>query len=179
MPPTARLAGALLLGAALAALAAVPASAVTTNGRLQIIHLDVGQGDGTVIITPQGQVVLIDFMGSNCSTCIREMRDGTLQAIYGAYAARGLEMISIDIGGPLGTENELQAWQFLKGQSPHGTWEPGGWIIALDNQGLAPAYLVSGIPLKYLIDRSGRIAMKWPGTVAYSDLSTAIEATLG
>ena len=127
----------------------------------------------------RGQVALIDFMGSNCPTCIHEMRDGTLQAIYGAYAARGLEMISIDIGGPLGTENELHAWQFLKGQSPHGTWEPGGWIIALDNQGLAPAYLVSGIPLKYLIDRTGRIAMKWPLAVSSSDLSTAIEGTLG
>ncbi|MBI5711274.1 MAG: T9SS type A sorting domain-containing protein [Candidatus Eisenbacteria bacterium] len=68
MPPTARLAGALLLGAALAVLAAVPASAVTPNGRLQIIHLDVGQGDGTVIITPQGQVVLIDGGQSYATT---------------------------------------------------------------------------------------------------------------
>ena len=34
--------------------------AVTPNGRLQIIHMDVGQGDGTVIISPLGQVVLID-----------------------------------------------------------------------------------------------------------------------
>ena len=37
-----------------------PAGAVTANGRLQIIHLDVGQGDGAVIITPLGQVVMID-----------------------------------------------------------------------------------------------------------------------
>src|SRR3970040_2209300 len=74
----------------------------------------------------RGQVVLIDFMGSNCSTCIREMRDGTLQAIYGAYAARGLEMISIDIGGPLGTENELHAWQFLTGTRPSGPGEAEG-----------------------------------------------------
>lgn len=37
-----------------------PAAAVTANGRLQIIHLDVGQGDGAVIISPLGQVVMID-----------------------------------------------------------------------------------------------------------------------
>ena len=35
-------------------------AAVTPNGHLQIIHMDVGQGDGTVIISPLGQVVLID-----------------------------------------------------------------------------------------------------------------------
>lgn len=36
------------------------ARAVTANGRLQVIHLDVGQGDGAVIVTPLGQVVMID-----------------------------------------------------------------------------------------------------------------------
>jgi beta-lactamase superfamily II metal-dependent hydrolase len=44
----------------LAATLAVPAGAVTPNGRLQIIQLDVGQGDGAVLISPLGQVVLID-----------------------------------------------------------------------------------------------------------------------
>jgi len=39
---------------------AAPGLAVTPNGRLQIIHLDVGQGDGAVLITPLGQVVMID-----------------------------------------------------------------------------------------------------------------------
>ena len=36
------------------------AAAPILNGKLQIIHLDAGQGDGAVIITPGGQVVLID-----------------------------------------------------------------------------------------------------------------------
>ncbi len=30
------------------------------NGRLQIHHMDVGQGDGAVLITPKGQIVLFD-----------------------------------------------------------------------------------------------------------------------
>ena len=46
---------------ALLALALVsPARAVTPNGRLQVIHLDVGQGDGALLISPLGQTVLID-----------------------------------------------------------------------------------------------------------------------
>src|SRR5262245_61811923 len=31
-----------------------------TNGKLQIHHIDVGQGDGAVLISPGGQVVLFD-----------------------------------------------------------------------------------------------------------------------
>lgn len=41
-------------------LLAVPALAVTGNGRLQIIHMDVGQGDGAVLISPLGEVATID-----------------------------------------------------------------------------------------------------------------------
>src|SRR5438105_3040650 len=43
------------------------AHAVFTNGRLQVVHLDAGQGDGCVIITPGGQVALIDE-GTNFTT---------------------------------------------------------------------------------------------------------------
>ena len=50
----------LVVLAFLTALLAVPAAAVPGNGRLQIIHLDVGQGDGAVIISPLGDVALID-----------------------------------------------------------------------------------------------------------------------
>lgn len=39
---------------------ATSAPAVTPTGRLQVVHLDVGQGDGAVIISPLGQVAMID-----------------------------------------------------------------------------------------------------------------------
>lgn len=58
MPPIRRGAAALLVSLFL--LAPAISHAVTANGRLQIIHMDVGQGDGTVIISPLGEVVLID-----------------------------------------------------------------------------------------------------------------------
>jgi beta-lactamase superfamily II metal-dependent hydrolase len=38
------------------------------NGKLQIHHIDVGQGDGAIIISPQGQIVLVDDgTYTNCS----------------------------------------------------------------------------------------------------------------
>ena len=59
MPPIRHLRTALLV-VALTLSFAVPAAAVTATGRLQIIHLDVGQGDGAVIISPLGEVAMID-----------------------------------------------------------------------------------------------------------------------
>jgi beta-lactamase superfamily II metal-dependent hydrolase len=50
----------LVILALLAVALAVPALAAPGNGRLQIIQLDVGQGDGAVIISPLGDVALID-----------------------------------------------------------------------------------------------------------------------
>jgi beta-lactamase superfamily II metal-dependent hydrolase len=44
----------------LSAFLAASAGAVPGNGRLQIIQLDVGQGDGAVIISPLGDVAIID-----------------------------------------------------------------------------------------------------------------------
>ncbi len=49
-----------LLAACFSLVLASPAFAVTATGRLQVIHLDVGQGDGAVLISPLGQVVMID-----------------------------------------------------------------------------------------------------------------------
>jgi beta-lactamase superfamily II metal-dependent hydrolase len=37
-----------------------PCALPPSNGRLKIVHLDVGQGDGAVLISPLGQVVLFD-----------------------------------------------------------------------------------------------------------------------
>ncbi len=59
MPPTRHLRA--CCSAALIVLSfSAPAAAVTATGRLQVIHLDVGQGDGALIISPLGQTVLID-----------------------------------------------------------------------------------------------------------------------
>ena len=66
------------------ALLPVPAGAVVTNGKLQVIHLDAGQGDGAVIITPGGQVALVDegtnfTAGTSPPSCARVLSE--LQAL--------------------------------------------------------------------------------------------------
>ncbi|HTM57300.1 MAG TPA: Ig-like domain-containing protein [Candidatus Udaeobacter sp.] len=87
MPPGSIRAYGCGLGASLllSILAITPlAAAPNLNGKLQIIHLDAGQGDGAVLITPGGQVVLIDegtnfTAGSSPPSCARVLSE--LQAL--------------------------------------------------------------------------------------------------
>jgi beta-lactamase superfamily II metal-dependent hydrolase len=72
------------LPALLSLLVARPAEAVFTNGKLQIVHLDAGQGDGAVLITPGGQVALFDegtnfTVGTSGPSCARVLSE--LQAL--------------------------------------------------------------------------------------------------
>ena len=113
----------------------------------------------------RGEVVLLDFMGVYCGPCMQEMRDGSMQSLYETYTSQGFTILSIDVGGISGTENPMEAWRFVRGLNSDGTqrWDPGNWPIALDNQGLATTFGVGPIPMKYLLDRSGKIAWNHVG----------------
>lgn len=60
---------------------AMTAWAVTPNGRLQIIHLDVGQGDGALLISPLGEVAMIDNGPGGTSNVMGVSVAGQLQAL--------------------------------------------------------------------------------------------------
>src|SRR5437867_1741719 len=78
MPPSRPQAAAFLAVALAGALALVPASparAVTGNGRLQVHHVDVGQGDGLLIISPLGQTALVDDgTYTNCTNIVATLQ---------------------------------------------------------------------------------------------------------
>jgi peroxiredoxin len=120
--------------------------------------------DGTTfrLSAHSGAPVLIDFMGSRCTTCAATMPD--LRSIYDEFSARGLMMISIDIGGTLGTEDPSVARGFM---AAHG----GTWPIALDNSGVGLQYgAVRPPPTVYIIDPSGLVAYWNPGPTSVSTL---------
>ena len=84
MPPIRSLRAALAAAFAcltFATFAAPASAAVTPNGRLQIYHLDVGQGDGALIVTPLGQVVMIDNGDSTLAPTMGKSVVQQLQAI--------------------------------------------------------------------------------------------------
>lgn len=78
--PALRRARAALLPTLLFAMVSAAHAAPVLNGKLQIIHLDAGQGDGAVLITPGGQVVLIDegtnfTVGTSLPSCARVLSE--------------------------------------------------------------------------------------------------------
>lgn len=117
----------------------------------------------------RGKVVLLDFMGSRCPTCVQQMQ--FLPAVYSAYSDRGLVMISIDVGGSLGTEDPQVARNFL---ATYG----GTWPIALDDSGIGLAYQVAVLPTIYLIGADGTIAFRHAGVITDADLAAQVEPLL-
>lgn len=115
--------------------------------------------------TRLGAPVLIDFMGSRCSTCIAEMPE--LRSIHSEFSARGLVMISVDVGGSLGTEDPNVARSFM---ATHG----GSWPVALDNTGIGVRYGVVTLPTLYVIDPTGIVAYVNRGPTSAADLSAII-----
>ncbi len=112
-----------------------------------------------------GHPVLLDFMGSNCPTCVAEMPE--LRTIYSTYASRGLVMISIDVGGYLGTEDPNVARKFM-------TTNGGSWPIGLDTAGLGLRFGVVSLPTLYIIDPAGVVAYRNAGTTSSTTLSEVI-----
>jgi|GEM_PF-5260538 len=127
----------------------------------------------------RGQVVLLDFMGARCSTCGIEMGAGGLQSLYRTYSSRGFTILSIDVGGVLGTTDPMEAWRFVRGLNLDGSrrWEEGPWPVALDNQGVDLSYGVEPLPMKYLLDASGKIVWKHLGYQGSGDTG-ALEAQI-
>jgi peroxiredoxin len=112
-----------------------------------------------------GHPVLLDFMGSNCPTCVAEMPE--LRSVYSTYSARGLAMISIDVGGSLGTQDPNVARTFM-------TTNGGSWPIALDNSNVGLRYGVVSLPTLYIIDPAGNVAFRNAGTTSASTMGAVI-----
>lgn len=115
--------------------------------------------------TRLGAPILIDFMGSRCPTCAAGM--GDLGSIHSDFSPRGLVMISIDIGGSLGTEDPSVARDFM---AAHGA----AWPIALDKTGIGLRYGVAQPPTIYVIDPSGLVAYHNTGPTSAATLSEVL-----
>jgi peroxiredoxin len=95
----------------------------------------------------RGKPVLLIFSTTWCPSCREEIP--YLKSIHGAYAAKGLEMVSIDI-----QEEKKKVSRFAEGYKiPYRT--------LLDAAGdVATAYGVQGIPNLILVDRNGSVVCR-------------------
>jgi thiol-disulfide isomerase/thioredoxin len=108
---------------------------------------------------------LIKFMGSFCTSCEAEMPH--LNEISSTYRPQGLTMISLDVGGVLGTEDAQDLVNFM-------TRNGGDWDYALDNDAIAIDYGVVSLPTIFLVDGDGTITYR-TGFISAQKLSEQIE----
>jgi len=92
----------------------------------------------------KGRPIFLIFMTTWCRDCLASIP--TLKAIYNRYHEKGLVMLSIDI-----QETQAKVAAYSKKHSLP-------YPILLDPEGsLSKKYGVGGVPVKALIDRTGRI----------------------
>lgn len=115
-----------------------------------------------------GKVVLVDFWGSWCGPCGKELP--ALAALYAKLHAEGLEVVAIDVD-----TDRAAARQFL---ADH----PLPFTIALDPAGRVPdLYGLATMPSSYVIGRDGSVRWVNSGFEDGDDqkIAAAVRAALG
>lgn len=122
------------------------------------------------MITPaqyRGQVLLVNFWATSCSTCVKEMPK--LVGTHQKYHQRGLRTIAL----AMQYDNLAYVRKFAESrQLP--------FDVAFDAQGtLAKAFdQVSVTPTTYLINRQGQIVKMYVGEFSFAQLHADIEHAL-
>jgi thiol-disulfide isomerase/thioredoxin len=119
---------------------ASPISGITTEGG----HLGAA--------AMQGQVAVIDFWGSWCGPCRSEQPE--LNRLYETYHRRGVVFLGVDMRDDDASAN---AYRHDYGVAYASIADSGG--------GIAAAYDISAPPTLIVVDRHGRIAGRFLGTL--------------
>ncbi len=162
----------LLIGAALALVA------LGIVGYLAATHRDLGARalapaftltalDGVPLRLDalRGKVVLIDFWATWCGPCRDEIPE--LIALEHVYGPRGVQLVGISMDDDAALVRVFHRELHMN------------YPVALGDASLAERFGgVLGLPAKFLIDRNGRIAGRYDGTVDPAALARELSALL-
>ncbi len=127
-----------------------------------------GNGEEFELAQARGEVVVLFFMASWCTTCVPEAR--ALKELHASYRDRGLRVLVIDID-PRSTENALARFRALANK--------GEYLWALDTrQEIVRSYGVRILDATIIIDRDGRIAYRDAFPTGYERLDNAIRGLI-
>lgn len=113
----------------------------------------------------RGHVVLIDFWATWCGPCQDEVPE--LVALQKAYAPRGVQFLGVSMD-----DDEAVVRAFYQEMDMN-------YPVALGDAELAERYGgVLGLPVKFLIDREGRIAARHDGPTEAAALARELSALL-
>lgn len=129
-------------------------------------------GEVVTLSSLKGKVILLNFWGTWCPPCRREIPD--FIKLYEKHRDKGLEIVGITLtsGTPAQIKTFMTEWNInyqiltdIKGQETQ---------IVTRNYGQATGRPISGVPTTFLIDREGYIVKTYVGprseTIFFNDL---------
>ena len=117
----------------------------------------------------KGQIRLLQFWASWCPYCRKDL--SLMKQLFAQHEGKGLRMMTVSID-----EDVEKLKTFIKNESL-----PYPVISTADNPDLPVLYETRGVPAYFLIDRDGRLAGVWHGSVtqmAGSGKTTELEGRL-
>jgi peroxiredoxin len=131
------------------------------------ISLTTLQGEKLELNALRGQVVLVNFWATSCTTCVKEMP--ALAETYRKYAAQGYATVAIAMD--YDTPGYIAAYA-LRNDLP--------FKVVHDADGRAAQAFgdIRLTPTTFLIDKQGRIVKRYLGAPDFAQLHAEIEALL-
>lgn len=113
----------------------------------------------------KGKGVLINFWGTWCEPCKREMPE--LERQYKAYKDKGVEVVAIHV-----RNNPQQIKQYLSSLKETPTFH-----VAMDNDNLVTdAYGVNPLPTTITVDKDGKVKSKHTGELTKEQIIEEMES---
>lgn len=97
--------------------------------------------------------VLLDFWASWCAPCREEFP--FLKEMYSKYKEKGFEIINVS------RDEKLESWRNAILKDKIGEWKH--FSTKENNSAIESIYIITGIPVKILINKEGLIVGKWKG----------------
>ncbi|MFQ5838872.1 MAG: TlpA family protein disulfide reductase, partial [Thermoplasmata archaeon] len=118
----------------------------------------------------RGNVILLDFMDTDCHFCQEETAE-VLVPLHAAYGSR-VVFISVDVGfvGDSDTFGDIITFKAFYGAT---------WTYVLDDGTVAQKYGVTGTPTTFLLKKDLTVHSTFRGMTDYDTLSASLDAALG
>ena len=124
--------------------AAVAADAPIVGREAPDFALRAAHGPNVRLSEHRGEVIVVSFWGSRCSTCAAQLQ--ALDRSYTIFRSAGLEILGVNVD-----DDQRRAAEAAGGYSLQ-------FPILLDPQkGVSRDYRVDNLPMTVLIDRDGRV----------------------
>jgi len=122
-------------------------------------------GDSVRLSSLRGKVVLINFWATWCGYCVHEMPD--LQALHEMYEGE-VVVLAVNV-----REAPDSVARFIKTNGY-------SFTVLLDADGkVARAYMVSGLPTTFVVDRKGVLSSSRVGAMSLQQMESMVRKALG